>query len=111
MVLLGACASKDPVPTKVEDRTPVAGSGTTGAPTTSGTQTTPVTGTAGRLDPLKDPNNVLSKRVVTSPKLLEMMDPAKPSCSELLRFFWSDWGSTRLRISHRLPILCPMLRL
>ena len=64
MVLLGACASKDPVPTIVEDRTPVTGSGTTGAPTTSGTQTTPVTGIAGRLDPLKDPNNVLSRRVV-----------------------------------------------
>ena len=64
IVLLGACASKDPVPTIVEDRTPVTGSGTTGAPTTSGTQTTPVTGTSGRLDPLKDPNNVLSRRVV-----------------------------------------------
>ena len=64
MVLLGACASKDPVPTKVEDRTPVTGSGTTGVPTTSGTQTTPVTGTTGRLDPLKDTNNVLSKRVI-----------------------------------------------
>ena len=66
MVLLGACASKDPVPTIVEDRTPVTGSGTTTTttPTTSGTQTTPVTGTSGRLDPLNDPNNVLSKRVV-----------------------------------------------
>ena len=64
MVLLGACASKDPVPTKVEDRTPVTGSGTTGTPTTSGTQTTPVTGMQGRIDPLKDPINVLSKRVI-----------------------------------------------
>lgn len=65
MVLLGACASKDPATTTVVDRTtPAAGSGTTTTPTTSGTQTTPVTGTAGRLDPLKDPNNVLSKRVV-----------------------------------------------
>ena len=66
IVLLGACASKDPVPTIVEDRTPVTGSGTTTTttPTTSGTQTTPVTGTSGRPDPLNDPNNVLSRRVV-----------------------------------------------
>ena len=66
IVLLGACASKDPVPTIVEDRTPVTGSGTTTTttPTTSGTQTTPVTGTSGRPEPLNDPNNVLSKRVV-----------------------------------------------
>lgn len=65
MMLLAACASKDPVATtKVEDRTPATGTGTTGAPTTGTTQTTPVTGTQGRLDPLKDPNNILSKRVI-----------------------------------------------
>ena len=65
MALLAACASKDPVATtKVEDRTPVSSTGTTGTPTTGTTQTTPISGNQGKLDPLKDPNNVLSKRVV-----------------------------------------------
>ena len=66
MVLLAACASKDPVTdTKVVDRTPAAGSGTTGAPTTSGTQTTPPPlGQQGKVDVLRDPNSILSKRVV-----------------------------------------------
>ena len=64
MVLLAACASKDPVATtKVEDRTPATGTGTTGTPTTGTTQNTPVTGTAGN-NALRDPNNLLSKRVV-----------------------------------------------
>lgn len=65
LVLLAACASNDPaVITKVEDRTPSMGTGTSGTPTTGTTQTTPITGTQGRMDPLKDPNNVLSKRVI-----------------------------------------------
>lgn len=65
LVLLGACASKDPVKdTNVETRTPVSSTGTTGTPTTGTTQTTPISGTQGKLDPLKDPNSVLSKRVV-----------------------------------------------
>ena len=65
MALLAACASKDPVATtKVEDRTPVSSTGTTGTPTTGTTQTTPISGNQGKLDPLKDPNNVLSKRVI-----------------------------------------------
>ena len=65
-VLLGACASKDPAPgVKVEDRTPVSSTGTTSTPTTGTTQTTPpLTSNQGRVDPLKDPNNLLSKRVV-----------------------------------------------
>jgi peptidoglycan-associated lipoprotein len=64
--LLAACSStKDATPdVKVEDRTPVtAGTGSTGTtPTTQGTQPTGVTGT--KLDPLKDPNSPLSKRVI-----------------------------------------------
>ncbi len=65
LVLLGACASNEPaVITKVEDRTPSMGTGTSGTPTTGTTQTTPITGTQGRMDPLNDPNNVLSKRVI-----------------------------------------------
>ena len=61
VVLLAACASKDPVATtKVEDRNPAPTTGTTGAPTTGITSNTPVTGT----NVLTDPNNILSKRVV-----------------------------------------------
>ena len=61
VVLLAACASKDPVATtKVEDRTPAPTTGTTGTPTTGTTTNTPVTGT----NVLTDPNNILSKRVV-----------------------------------------------
>ena len=61
VVLLAACASKDPVATtKVEDRNPAPTTGTTGAPTTGTTSNTPVTGT----NVLTDPNNILSKRVV-----------------------------------------------
>lgn len=65
-ILLAACSSTKEAPkeVKVEDRTPVtastAATGTT--PSTQGTQGTGVTGT--RLDPLKDPNNPLSKRVI-----------------------------------------------
>lgn len=64
-VLLSACASKDPVKeTKVEDRsqqtTSTASTGTT--PSTRGTEGTQVSGS--KLDPLKDPNNPLSKRVI-----------------------------------------------
>ena len=63
MVLLAACASKDPVATKVEDRTPATNTGTTETPKTSTTQTiTPPKGNPG--DALKDRNNILSKRVV-----------------------------------------------
>ena len=67
VVLLAACASTDPVATtKVEDRTPTTGTGgsTTGTPTTGTTQTTPITGTQGRADDLRNPNSILSKRVI-----------------------------------------------
>ncbi|MEQ1515707.1 MAG: peptidoglycan-associated lipoprotein Pal [Usitatibacteraceae bacterium] len=63
MVLLAACASKDPTPTKVEDRSPVTNSSTTTPPSTTGVSKTDVSGTSG-LNPLKDPNNILSKRVI-----------------------------------------------
>ena len=64
-ILLAACASKEPIKdTKVEDRTPASTAGTTSTPTTGSTQTTPVTGTQISGNPLKDPNNILSKRVV-----------------------------------------------
>ena len=62
-LLLAACASKDPVKeTKIEDRSP--------PKTTTATTTTPNTqGTQGQqsgvaIDPLKDPNSPLSKRVI-----------------------------------------------
>lgn len=64
-ILLAACASKDPVKdTKVEDRTPASTTSTTSTPATGSTQTTPVTSTQITGNPLKDPNNILSKRVV-----------------------------------------------
>ena len=66
VLLLAACSStkEDPKVVKVEDRTPVtASTGSTGTtPSTQGTQGTAITGT--KLDPLKDPNNPLSKRVI-----------------------------------------------
>jgi peptidoglycan-associated lipoprotein len=63
MALLAACASKDPVATKVEDRTPATTTGTTDIPRTSSTDTIkPPVGNPG--DALKDRNNILSKRVV-----------------------------------------------
>ena len=65
--LLAACASTDPVATtKVEDRTPTTGTGgsTTSTPTTGTTQTTPITGTQSRADDLRNPNSILSKRVI-----------------------------------------------
>ena len=63
VVLLAACASKDPAKvTTVEDRTPATTTGTTGTPTTGSTQTTPPVGKLG--DDLRNPNSILSKRVV-----------------------------------------------
>lgn len=60
-VLLSACASKDGgKDVKVTDAaTPSTAS--TSTPTTSGV---PSTSVSGRTDPLKDPNNILSKRVI-----------------------------------------------
>lgn len=68
-LLLGACASKEtPKDIKVEDRSPPVTS-TTSTTTPPSTQVTQDTGTATRktppaVDPLKDPNNPLSKRVI-----------------------------------------------
>ena len=65
-LLLTACASKDPVKeTRVEDRStpPTTTTSTTTTPSTQGTQGQQ-SGVATRTDPLKDPNNPLSKRVV-----------------------------------------------
>jgi peptidoglycan-associated lipoprotein len=60
-VLLAACASKEPAKdVPVETRTqPTA---TTTTPTTTATAVTPTTTSA--INPLKDPNNILSKRIV-----------------------------------------------
>ena len=64
MVFLAACASKDPVvATKVEDRTPVTPPRTTDTVKTGGTDSIkPPIGRPG--DELKNPNSILSKRVV-----------------------------------------------
>jgi len=66
MVLLAACASKDPPVTKVETRDPATGASsgtTTTPPSTSATnQVPPPTGKPG--DELRNPNNILSKRVI-----------------------------------------------
>ena len=64
MVFLAACASKDPVvATKVEDRTPVIPPRTTDTVKTGGTDSIkPPIGRPG--DELKNPNSILSKRVV-----------------------------------------------
>ena len=100
IVLLGACASKDPVPTIVEDRTPVTGSGTTTTttPTTSGTQTTPVTGTSGRPDPLNDPNNVLSKRVVYFDYNTDNVKPEFASVIQAHASYLSQNGNRKVRL-------------
>ena len=69
-VLLAACASKDPVKeTTVIERSPTpatsTSSTTTTTPTAQGTQSTQGTGITGsKIAPEKDPNNLLSKRVI-----------------------------------------------
>ena len=68
VVLLAACASKEPPKEiKVEDRTPppTATTATTTTPTTQGTQGQQAgVATKPAIDVLKDPNNPLSKRVI-----------------------------------------------
>jgi peptidoglycan-associated lipoprotein len=64
MVLLAACASKDPVPTKVEDRPPVSSGNTNLPPTTGKTDKTDISGKPGSGNELTDPNSILSKRVI-----------------------------------------------
>lgn len=69
-LLLGACASKEtPKEIKVEDRSPPVTSttSTTNPPSTQGTQGQQTGTTLSNrplVDPLKDPNNPLSKRVI-----------------------------------------------
>lgn len=92
-LLLAACASKDPVKeTKIEDRSP--------PKTTTATTTTPNTqGTQGQqsgvaIDPLKDPNNPLSKRVI----YFEYdKDVVKPEYASLLQSHASYLGQNRNR--------------
>ncbi|MEO8383857.1 MAG: peptidoglycan-associated lipoprotein Pal [Betaproteobacteria bacterium] len=63
MALLAACASKDPAPTTVAAPSPATNVNTGGTTASPPTNTTPLPG-ATKIDPLKDPGNVLSKRVV-----------------------------------------------
>jgi peptidoglycan-associated lipoprotein len=92
-LLLSACASKDPVKeTKIEDRSP--------PKTTTATTTTPSTqGTQGQqsglaFDPLKDPNNPLSKRVI----YFEYdKDAVKPEYTSLVQAHASYLGQNRNR--------------
>ncbi len=65
-VLLSACASKEPVKeVPVDDRKPTSTTNVTATPQTQTTQGTGVTGkSVSAMDPLKDPNNPLSKRVI-----------------------------------------------
>ena len=62
-VLLAACASKDPAPTKVAEPAPATNANTGGTPKPPPTNTTPLPG-ASKIDPLKDSGNILSKRVI-----------------------------------------------
>jgi len=62
-ILLAACASKDPVKAPVDSATPTPTSTVTQTPTTKPTDNTNISGKPMD-DPLKDPNNILSKRVI-----------------------------------------------
>ena len=62
-ILLAACASKDPIKAPVDSATPTPTSAVTPTPTTKPTDNTNVSGKP-MVDPLKDPNNILSKRVI-----------------------------------------------
>lgn len=63
-VLLAACAGKDTKGTKVEDRsTPTPTTTTTTPPTTTTVTPTDTSGLSGG-NPLRDPNNILSKRII-----------------------------------------------
>lgn len=60
--LLAACASKDKAPV-TDTKPPATATTTTTTPGPSTTPTTPSQVTSG-IDPLRDPNNVLSKRII-----------------------------------------------
>ncbi len=65
VVLLAGCASKGPasdVPVETRDAANTAS--TVQTPNTQGVQNTPVVGNTLKSDPLKDPNNILSKRII-----------------------------------------------
>lgn len=95
-LLLAACASKEP-PTavKVEDRSPPVTSTTTTTPTptTQGTQGQQA-GLGTRIDPLKDPNNPLSKRVIYFDY---DKDIVKPEFASLVQAHASYLGQNRNR--------------
>lgn len=99
MVLLAACASKDPVATtKVEDRTPATGSSTSGAPTTGTTSKTDISGTQGKLDPLKDPNNILSKRVIYFDFNTDVVKPEFASVIQAHASFLAQNSNRKVRL-------------
>ncbi|MBL0123336.1 MAG: peptidoglycan-associated lipoprotein Pal [Betaproteobacteria bacterium] len=89
-LLLAACASKDPVKeTKIEDRTPPkTTASTTPPPSTQATQGQQA------VNPLKDPNNPLSKRVI----YFEYdKDVVKPEYTSLVQAHASYLGQNRNR--------------
>jgi len=64
-LLLAACASKDPIKeTKVEDRSPPPITKTTGDVPTPRPLDNGLSGIKGGIDPTRDPNSPLSKRVI-----------------------------------------------
>jgi peptidoglycan-associated lipoprotein len=92
-LLLAACASKEPIKeTKVEDRS-AATTSTTTTPTTQGTQGQQA-GVPTRVDPLKDPNNLLSKRVIYFDY---DKDAVKPEFTSLVQAHAAYLGQNRNR--------------
>ena len=95
MVLLAACASKDPVATtKVEDRVPAGGSSTSGLPTTGTTDKTDISGKSGSVDVLTNPNSILSKRVIYFDYNI---DAVKPEFASLIQAHASYLAQNRNR--------------
>ncbi|MEO8104539.1 MAG: peptidoglycan-associated lipoprotein Pal [Betaproteobacteria bacterium] len=96
-LLLSACASKEPPKDiRVEDRSPpVTSTTTTGTtPTTQGTQGQQAGQSRPSIDPLKDPNNLLSKRVI----YFDFdKDAVKPEFTALVQAHASYLGQNRNR--------------
>ena len=63
-VALAGCSSKEPVPVTTADTKPPVTSTTGATGTAAGTTTPTATTTAVVVNPLKDPNNILSKRII-----------------------------------------------
>jgi peptidoglycan-associated lipoprotein len=61
---LAGCSTQPTAPVDDKSTTGTPAAGTTPGATTSGTTTPGVTGAPGAMSPLKDPNNILSKRSV-----------------------------------------------